>query len=51
MGLVYACASVVALEKGKQVHEQVIQKGCDFDAFNVVNNIVEASLCQIFKNI
>ncbi len=50
MGLVNACASVVAIEKGKQVYEQVIQKGCDFDAFNVVNNIMEA-LCQFLKNI
>jgi hypothetical protein len=51
MGLVNACANVVAFEKGKQVHEQVVQKGCDFDAFNVVNNIMEALLCQIFLKI
>ncbi len=28
-----ACASLRALEEGRQVHEQIIQSGCEGDAF------------------
>ncbi len=33
VGVLNACASVVALEEGKCVHEQIIQSGCDSDVF------------------
>jgi pentatricopeptide repeat protein len=34
-----ACASVVALEEGKYVHQQIIQSACECDVF-VGNNLV-----------
>jgi pentatricopeptide repeat protein len=39
VGLLNACASLAALEQGKQVHDQVTQRGYDTDVF-VGNNIV-----------
>ncbi len=32
-GVLNACASIVALEEGRDVHEQVIQSGCESNAF------------------
>jgi pentatricopeptide repeat protein len=32
-GVLNACASIVALEKGRDVHEQVIRSGCESNAF------------------
>ncbi len=33
VGVLNACASVVALEEGRSVHEQIIQSGCESDVF------------------
>jgi pentatricopeptide repeat protein len=33
VGVLNACASVVALEEGRHVHEQIIQTGCNADVF------------------
>jgi len=35
-----ACASVVALEEGRQVHEQIIENGCESDVF-VGNSVID----------
>jgi pentatricopeptide repeat protein len=32
-GFLNACASIVALEEGRDVHEQVIQSGCESNVF------------------
>jgi pentatricopeptide repeat protein len=33
VGVLNACASVVALKEGRSVHEQIIQSGCESDVF------------------
>ncbi len=33
VGVLNACANVVALEEGRHAHEQIIQSGCESDAF------------------
>jgi hypothetical protein len=33
VGVLNACASVVALEEGKHAHEQIIERGWDSNAF------------------
>ncbi len=33
VGVLNACASMVAYEEGRSVHEQIIQSGCEFDVF------------------
>jgi pentatricopeptide repeat protein len=38
-----ACASVAALEKGRRVHEQIIQSGCESDTF-VGSSLVDMSV-------
>jgi pentatricopeptide repeat protein len=40
VGLLNACASVAALEKGRHIHEQIIQFGCEDDLF-VANNLID----------
>ncbi|CAK9878571.1 unnamed protein product [Sphagnum jensenii] len=40
VGVLNACASVVALEEGRFVHEQIIQRGLEFDVF-VSNSLVD----------
>jgi pentatricopeptide repeat protein len=40
MGLLNACASVIALEKGRIVHDKIIERGCEFDVF-VGNSLVD----------
>jgi pentatricopeptide repeat protein len=39
-GVLNACASVVALEEGRHVHEQIIQTGCNSDVF-VSNSLID----------
>jgi pentatricopeptide repeat protein len=33
VGMLNACASVVALEEGRHVHERIIQSRCESDVF------------------
>jgi hypothetical protein len=33
VGVLNACASIVALEEGRGVHDQIIQRGCESDVF------------------
>jgi hypothetical protein len=33
VGVLNACASVMALEEGRCIHERIIQRGCESDAF------------------
>ncbi|KAH9535065.1 hypothetical protein CY35_17G034800 [Sphagnum magellanicum] len=33
VGVLNACASIMALEEGRHAHEQIIQNGCESDAF------------------
>ncbi len=33
MGVLNACASVVALEEGRCIHQQIIQSGCESEVF------------------
>ncbi len=33
VGVLNACASVMALEEGRHIHERIIQSGCESDAF------------------
>ncbi len=33
VGVLNACASIMALEEGRRAHEQIIQSGCESDAF------------------
>ncbi len=40
VGVLNACASVVALGNGRQVHEQIIESGCESDVF-VGNSLVD----------
>jgi pentatricopeptide repeat domain-containing protein 1 len=40
VGVLNACASVVALEEGRHVHKQIIQTGCNSDVF-VSNSLIE----------
>ncbi|CAM6075269.1 unnamed protein product [Sphagnum tenellum] len=40
VGVLNACASVAALEEGRFVHEQIIQRGLEFDVF-VSNSLVD----------
>jgi pentatricopeptide repeat protein len=40
VGVLNACASVVALGKGRQVHVQIIENGCESDVF-VGNSLVD----------
>jgi pentatricopeptide repeat protein len=40
VGVLNACASVVALGKDRQVHEQTIESGCESDVF-VGNSLVD----------
>jgi len=40
VGLLNACASVAALEKGRHIHEQIIQFGCEDDLF-VANSLID----------
>jgi pentatricopeptide repeat protein len=40
VGVLNTCASIVALEEGRCVHEQIIQNGCESDVF-VRNSSVE----------
>ncbi len=39
VGVLNACASVVALEEGRYAHQQIIQSACECDVF-VGNNLV-----------
>ncbi len=32
-GVLNACASVIALEEGRIVHDKITEKGCEFDVF------------------
>ncbi len=38
VGVLNACASIVALEEGRFAHEKLIQNGCELDVF--VGNIL-----------
>ncbi len=40
VGVLNACASIVALEEGKYAHEQIIQSGCKADVF-VGNSLID----------
>ncbi|CAK9193539.1 unnamed protein product [Sphagnum troendelagicum] len=40
VGVLNACASIVALEEGRHVHEQIIETGCNSDVF-VGNSLVD----------
>ncbi len=40
VGALNACASVVALEEGKCIHELIIQSGCESDVF-VGNSLMD----------
>ncbi|CAM6025997.1 unnamed protein product [Sphagnum balticum] len=40
VGVLNACASVVELEEGRHIHEQIIQRGCESDVF-VGNSLVD----------
>jgi pentatricopeptide repeat domain-containing protein 1 len=40
MVVLNACASVVALEEGRRVHEQIIQSSCESDVF-VGNSLID----------
>jgi pentatricopeptide repeat protein len=40
VGVLNACASVVALEEGKHAHEQIIERGWDSNAF-LANSLVD----------
>ncbi len=40
VGVLNACASVVALEEGRQVHEQIIENGCESDVC-VGNSVID----------
>jgi pentatricopeptide repeat protein len=40
VGVLNACASIMALEEGRRAHEQIIQSGCELDAF-VGNSLVD----------
>jgi pentatricopeptide repeat protein len=40
VGVLNACASVVALEEGRHVHEQIIQTGCNCNVF-VSNSLID----------
>jgi len=40
LGVLNTCASIVALEEGRCVHEQIIQSGCECDVF-VRNSLVD----------
>jgi len=42
VGVLNACASIVALEEGRHVHEQIIETGCNSDVF------VGSSLVDIY---
>jgi len=33
VGVLNACAIVIALEEGRIVHDKIIEKGCEFDVF------------------
>ncbi|KAH8935595.1 hypothetical protein BDL97_17G036900 [Sphagnum fallax] len=39
VGVLNACASIMALEEGRYAHEQIIQNGCESDAF-VGNSLI-----------
>ncbi len=53
-----ACASVVALEEGRQVHEQIIENGCESDVF-VENSVIDMyaksgsmdDACKVFNKV
>ncbi len=40
VGVLSTCASIVAIEEGRCVHEQIIQNGCESDVF-VRNSLVD----------
>ncbi len=40
VGVLNACASVVALDEGRRIHAQIIQSGCELDVF-VGNSLVD----------
>jgi pentatricopeptide repeat protein len=40
VGVLNACASIMALDEGRRAHEQIIQSGCELDAF-VGNSLVD----------
>jgi pentatricopeptide repeat protein len=40
VGVLNACASILALEEGRCVHQQIVEFGCDSDAF-VGNGLVD----------
>jgi len=40
VGVLNACASVVALDEGRHIHAQIIQSGCELDVF-VGNSLVD----------
>ncbi len=40
MGVLNACASVIALEEGRIFHDKIIEIGCEFDVF-VGNSLVD----------
>jgi pentatricopeptide repeat protein len=39
VGVLNACASLITLEKGRNLHQHIIQSGCEYDVF-VGNNLV-----------
>jgi hypothetical protein len=41
VGVLNACASVIALEEGKIVHDKIIERGCEFVEFFVGNSLVD----------
>jgi pentatricopeptide repeat protein len=50
VGVLNACASVVALEVDRHVHEQIIQTGCNSDVF-VSNSLIDMYLkCGSFED-
>jgi hypothetical protein len=40
VGVLNACATVIALEEGRIVHDKIIERGCEFDVF-VGNSLVD----------
>jgi len=45
-----ACASLRALEEGRQVHEQIIQSGCEGDAFVGCSLVDMYAKCGIMED-
>jgi pentatricopeptide repeat protein len=57
VGMLNACASIMALEEGRRVHEQIIQSGCESDVF-VGSSLVDMyakcgsmeDVCKVFNS-